>query len=156
MSNLENQQDHTWVGLFEQPLPTDEAIAWASLPECGAVVAFFGNARDHAPGRSGVDQLEYEAYEAQAVPRLQQVATAARRQWPEVARLALLHRTGVLQVGDSAVIVVVSAPHRQAAFEAASFCIDTLKQTVPIWKRERWSEGESWGLEAQHIEEVPG
>ena len=152
---MENQQDHTWVGLFEQPLPTDEAIAWASLPECGAVVAFYGNARDHAPGRAGVDQLEYEAYEAQAVPRLQQVADAARREWPEVVRLALLHRTGVLRVGDSAVIVVASAPHRQAAFEAASFCIDTLKQTVPIWKRERWSEGESWGLEAQHIEEVP-
>ena len=89
-------------------------------------------------------------------PACKQVADAARRQWPEVVRLALLHRTGVLQVGDSAVIVVASAPHRRAAFEAASFCIDTLKQTVPIWKRERWSEGESWGLEAQHIEEVPG
>jgi len=146
--------DHTWVGLFEETLPTDQAIAWASLPECGAVVAFFGNARDHAPDRPQVSQLEYEAYEQHAAPRLLKVAEAARSQWPSVVRLALLHRTGVLQIGDSAVIVVASAPHRQEAFEAAKFCIDMLKKSVPIWKRERWSGGESWGLEAQHIEDL--
>ncbi len=148
-------ENNTWVGLFEHTLPTDQAIAWASLPECGAVVAFFGNARDHAPGRPEVSQLEYEAYEEHAVPRLQKVADEARNRWPSLVRLALLHRTGVLEVGESAVIVVASAPHRQAAFEAAQFGIDTLKKSVPIWKRERWSGGESWGLEAQHIEELP-
>lgn len=146
--------DHTWVGLFEVPLPTEQAIAWASLPECGAVVAFFGNARDHAPGRPQVSKLEYEAYEQHALPRLLKVADAARGKWQSVVRLALLHRTGVLEIGDSAVIVVASAPHRQEAFEAAKFCIDTLKKSVPIWKREHWSDGESWGLEAQHIEEL--
>ena len=70
---------------------------------------------------------------------------------PTVGRVALLHRTSVVDVGDSAVVVVVSAPHRAEAFEAARFCIDTLKRSVPIWKRETWAGGESWGLEAQHI-----
>ena len=83
--------------------------------------------------------------------RLGAVADEARSRWPTVGRIALLHRIGVLDVGQSAVVVVVSAPHRAEAFEAARFCIDALKRSVPIWKRETWSDGESWGLEAQHI-----
>lgn len=154
MADDQLRTEHLWLGLFEQTLPTQEAISWASLPECGAVVAFFGNARDHAQGRPDVTQLEYEAYVEQVVPRLEKVAQRARQSWPEVVRLALLHRTGTLAVGDTAVIVVASSPHRQQAFEAAKFCIDTLKQTVPIWKREHWSGGQSWGLEAQHIEDL--
>jgi len=66
----------------------------------------------------------------------------------------MLHRVGELVVGDSAVVVVASSPHRPEAFAAARFCIDALKATIPIWKRERWDEGESWGLEAQHLIEV--
>ena len=77
-------------------------------------------------------------------------ASAGRR----VRRIALIHRTGVVPVGESAVIAVVSAPHRDEAFAAARFCIDALKATVPIWKREEWSGGASWGLEPQHITEV--
>ena len=78
----------------------------------------------------------------------------ARRRWPELRRLVMLHRTGPVPVGESAVVVVASSPHRDDAFEAGRFCIDQLKATVPIWKREVWAEGESWGLEAQHITEV--
>ncbi len=141
----------TWLGLSSSPLPVAEALSWAGRPDCGGLVLFSGTARDHAEGRPGVDQLEYEAYESQVVPRLREVADEARVRWPPVGRIALLHRTGVLEVGDSAVVVVVSAPHRAEAFEAARFCIDTLKRSVPIWKRERWAGGESWGLEAQHI-----
>ena len=77
-----------------------------------------------------------------------------RMRWSTVRRVALLHRTGVVPVGESAVIAVVSAPHRDEAFAAARFCIDALKATVPIWKREEWSGGASWGLEPQHITEV--
>jgi molybdopterin synthase catalytic subunit len=128
-----------------------EAVAWAVRPDCGGLVLFSGTARDHAEGRPGVERLEYEAYDAQVVPRLQAVADEARARWPTVGRVALLHRTGVVDVGDSVVVVVVSAPHRAEAFEAARFCIDTLKRSVPIWKRETWAGGESWGLEAQHI-----
>ncbi len=141
----------TWLGLSAAPLPVTEAVSWAVRPDCGGLVLFSGTARDHAQGRPGVERLEYEAYDAQVVPRLREVADEARVRWPAVGRIALLHRTGVLEVGDSAVVVVVSAPHRAEAFEAARYCIDTLKRSVPIWKRETWSDGESWGLEAQHI-----
>jgi molybdopterin synthase catalytic subunit len=141
----------TWLGLSAAPLPVAEATAWAVRPDCGGLVLFSGTARDHANGRPGVEKLEYEAYESQVVPRLQAVAEEARARWPVLGRLALLHRVGVLEVGDSAVVVVATAPHREEAFAAARFCIDTLKRSVPIWKRETWSEGSSWGLEAQHI-----
>jgi molybdopterin synthase catalytic subunit len=141
----------TWLGLTPSPLPVADAVAWATRPDCGGLVLFSGTARDHAAGRPHVERLEYEAYESQVVPRLAAVADEARARWPAVGRIALLHRTGVVEIGDAAVVVVVSAPHRAEAFEAARFCIDTLKRSVPIWKRERWSGGESWGLEAQHV-----
>jgi molybdopterin synthase catalytic subunit len=141
----------TWVGLSAGPLPVAEVAGWAVRPDCGALVLFSGTARDHAEGRSGVRRLEYEAYETQVVPRLNEVADEARVRWPPVGRIALLHRVGVLEIGESAVVVAVSAPHRGEAFDAARFCIDTLKRSVPIWKRESWDGGESWGLEAQRI-----
>lgn len=144
----------TWTGLFERPLPVEAASAWAVLPSCGAVVSFSGTARDHSVGREGVSRLEYEAYEEQVVPRLEEIASAARVRWPDLGRIALLHRIGVVPVTESAVVVAVSSPHRDNAFDAARFCIDTLKETVPIWKREDWSEGSSWGLEPQHITDV--
>jgi molybdopterin synthase catalytic subunit len=125
------------------------------MPQCGGVVSFIGTARDHSVGREDVDLLEYEAYEDQVLPRLGQLAGLARDTWPDLGRIALLHRTGPLEVGDAAVVVAVSAPHRDAAFAAARYLIDELKRSVPIWKRERWSAGESWGLESQHIED-PG
>ena len=148
---LDPPAGETWLGLSSSPLPVAEAVAWATRPDCGGLVLFSGTARDHAEGRPGVERLEYEAYESQVVPRLREVADEARVRWPAVGRIALLHRTGALEVGEAAVVVVVSAPHRAEAFDAARFCIDTLKRSVPIWKRESWAGGESWGLEAQHI-----
>jgi molybdopterin synthase catalytic subunit len=115
------------------------------------VVTFTGTTRDHAGDRRGVVMLAYEAYEEQAVPALQAVATELRRRWPGVERVALLHRTGEVAVGDTAVVVVVSAPHRDEAFEAARYGIDAVKSTVPIWKKETWDEGEQWGVDAQHL-----
>ncbi len=144
----------TWLGLTESVLPVGVAADWAVLPNCGAVVLFSGTSRDHAPGRVGVERLEYEAYEEQVVPRLQAIADEMRQRWPDLGRIALLHRQGVVPVGESSVVVVASSPHRPPAFEAARFGIDTLKATMPIWKRETWSGGESWGLESQHIAEV--
>lgn len=140
-----------WFALSEAPLPVGAATDWAIRPDCGGIVTFVGSARDHSEGRPDVHQLEYEAYEEQVVPRLARVAGEARARWRTVGRIALLHRTGPLAVGDVAVVVVVSAPHRDEAFAAARFCIDTLKATVPIWKKEAWDGGESWGLESQHL-----
>ena len=144
----------TWVALSDQALPVGRACDWAVRPDCGALVLFSGTARDHAPGRSGVHRLEYEAYEEEVEPRLRAVADEIRSRWPDVGRVALLHRTGSVPIGESAVVVVVSAPHREAAFAAARYGIDALKASVPIWKKESWEGGESWGLEAQHLVEA--
>jgi molybdopterin synthase catalytic subunit len=150
----ENRATDTWLGLSGDTLPVAEAYEWAVQPNCGAVVLFSGTARDHSEGRPDVSVLEYEAYDEQVVPRLAALADEVRVRWPTVGRIAMVHRTGPVPVGESAVIAVVSAPHRDEAFEAARFCIDALKATVPIWKRETWRDGESWGLESQHVTEV--
>lgn len=144
----------TWLGLSPDPLPASRVAEWVVMPECGAVVQFSGTARDHSLDRPGVDLLEYEAYTEVVAPRLDAIAAEMRRRWNDLVRIALLHRLGAVAVGDPAVVVAVSSPHREAAFEAARFAIDTLKTTVPIWKRERWQGGESWGLEPQHIVDV--
>ncbi|MBI2706418.1 MAG: molybdenum cofactor biosynthesis protein MoaE [Actinobacteria bacterium] len=143
-----------WIALTDQPLPLPAAAEWAVLPSCGAVVTFSGTARDHAEGREGVERLEYEAYDEHVIPRLREIAAEARRRWPDVGRLVLLHRVGVVPIGASSVFVAASSPHRGSAFEAARFGIDTLKATAPIWKRETWAGGESWGLASQPVTEV--
>ena len=142
------------MGLGTDPLPVADALAWVRRPGCGGVVLFTGDVRDSSPGRTGVSSLTYEAYEEEVKPRLAAIAADARRRWPDVGRLVLLHRTGTLAVGDSSVVVVASAPHRAEAFEAARFCIDTLKHTVPIWKLETWDGGEDWSQGCSPIAEV--
>jgi len=143
-----------WIGLTSTPLPVGQAADWVVQPGCGGLVLFSGTVRDHADDRAGVTRLDYEAYEEQVEPRLVAIAAELRRRWPTVGRVVLLHRTGPVPVGESSVVVVVSAPHREEAFAAARFGIDTLKATVPIWKREVWDGGESWGVQAQQITEV--
>jgi molybdopterin synthase catalytic subunit len=143
-----------WLALTDEPLPVATAYEWAVVARCGGVVVFSGTVRDHADGRPGVSQLEYEAYEEQVVPKLEEIAAEARRRWPELGRLVLLHRVGALDLCESSVIVVASAPHRPEAFEAARFLIDTLKATVPIWKRETWEGGVDWGTRAHDVEPV--
>ena len=146
--------DDDWVGLTEEPIPVGRAVAWAERPHCGGVVLFTGTVRDHAEGRPGVTALEYEAYEEEVCPRLSAIVAEARRQWSTLGRVALLHRVGALAVGETSVLIVVSAPHRAEAFEAARYCIDTLKATVPIWKRETWEGGSDWGLCCTPVDEV--
>lgn len=140
-----------WVALGRGPLPVDAVTRWASVPSAGAVVTFIGIVRDHAEGRDDVTGLTYEAYESEAVRAMTDLVDGARTQWPDLARVAVLHRTGDLALTEASVAVVVSSPHRADAFEAARFCIDTLKETVPIWKREHWSDGDDWGLGAHEL-----
>ncbi len=144
-----------WLGLGDGELPVGRATEWAVRPDCGAVVLFSGTARDHAPDRPGVEQLEYEAYTEQVIPRLQAVAGEARGRWPAIGRIVLLHRVGVVPIGSSAVVVVVSAPHRPEAFAAARFCIDAIKASVPIWKHEVWTGGEAWGNDTNQLVSPP-
>ena len=136
--------DHLWCGLRAGALPVAGVESWVRRPSTGAVVTFVGTARDHSEGRTGVVELVYEAYERYAVRRMQQVAERARSTWPTVVRVAVLHRTGPVAVGEDAVVVAVSSPHRDEAFPAAAFVIEAVKATAPIWKLERWADGESW------------
>ncbi|HEX3426166.1 MAG TPA: molybdenum cofactor biosynthesis protein MoaE [Acidimicrobiales bacterium] len=140
-----------WIGLTDQPLPATAALEWSVLGGCGAEVLFSGTVRDNAEGRPGVIELEYEVYEQAGLARLAAIAAEARKRWSDLGRVVLLHRTGRLQIGECSVIVVVSAPHRGVAFDAAEWCIDTLKATVPIWKRETWEGGVGWGTDATDI-----
>ena len=145
------RREDDWTELSAEPLPVEAVTSWATRPDCGAVVTFLGTVRDHADGRPGVTELEYEAYEEHVVGRLESIIAEARARWP-LGRVALLHRTGRMRPPECSVVVAVSAGHRGEAFEAARFCIDTLKATVPIWKAETWEGGTDWGLEAHPVE----
>ena len=148
------EESDVWVALSGEPLPLEAAQSWLVRPQCGAVVQFTGTARDHSEGRTAVELLTYEAYETEAIRRMDAVVSEVLRRWPGVVRIAILHRTGDVAVGGAAVHVGVSAPHRDVAFEAARFGIDALKASVPIWKRERHGGGESWGLDGSDLAEA--
>ncbi len=124
---------------------TREAIDYATLteavrsPRCGAVVLFLGTVRD-LTGEQVTVFLDYEAYAPMAEKKLAEIEAEVRRRWP-VGEVALVHRLGRLAVGEVSVAVAVSCPHRREAFAACQFAIDTLKQLVPIWKRENAPDG---------------
>ncbi len=143
-----------WILLDGAPLPAAEAATWASVPGAGAVVSFSGIVRDHAEGRTGVTALTYEAYEPEAVRVMTEIVAAARSRWPELERVAVLHRVGRLALSETSVVVVVSSPHRGDAFDAARYCIDTLKESVPIWKQEHHAGGDDWGTGAHNVRPV--
>lgn len=128
--------------LSSQPLDVGEVTRRVAGPGMGGVVCFLGCVRDHARGHR-IRQLEYEAYPGMAEREMQKIVAAAAERWPG-ARVAIAHREGQLEIGDLAVVVVAAAPHRAEAFEACRFAIDTLKQTVPIWKKEFATGGEYW------------
>jgi molybdopterin synthase catalytic subunit len=139
----------THVALSDSTIDVSRLIEAVSEPGAGAVVVFTGLVRDHNLGRQ-VDYLEYEAYAEMALPKLDQVVDEIRSRWPKLRRIALEHRVGHLELGEIAVVVAVGAPHRDdGAFEAARYAIDRIKEIVPIWKKEGWSDGEEW-LEGEY------
>ncbi|WP_420453850.1 molybdenum cofactor biosynthesis protein MoaE [Ilumatobacter sp.] len=140
-----------WSALTDRELPVAAAYEWAVLPSCGAVVLFSGTVRDHADGRDDVAHLTYEAYDDQVVAVFETITAELRRRWPDTGRVALLHRTGRLELEESSVVAVVSAPHRPEAFAAARYAIDALKESAPIWKHEVWAGGSDWGTDAHQV-----
>lgn len=136
------------VELTDKPLDLGSLYESVLSPECGAVVVFSGVVRDHADGRTGVVSLTYEAYGEMASAKMHEITAEARRRYPTVGRIAIAHRVGELGVTESSVVVAVSAPHRPEAFDAARYCIDAVKESVPIWKKERWEGGDDWGTNA--------
>jgi molybdopterin synthase catalytic subunit/molybdopterin converting factor small subunit len=135
------------VHLAAKPLSLDDLLAEVSGPDCGGEATFTGRVRNHSRGES-IDHLEYEAYEPMAEAEMRKITDEVARRWPDV-RIAMAHRIGRLEIGDAAVMIATAAPHRAEALEACRFAIDTLKQTVPIWKKEFGESGATW------IEENP-
>jgi molybdopterin synthase catalytic subunit len=126
------------------PDPIDVAALGRTVGDrgAGAIVTFVGTTRNRNVGRQ-VLRLEYEAFERMATREMRQLATQARRRWP-LRRVAMVHRTGVVPVGEASVAIAVSAGHRTEAFEACHWLIDRLKEIVPIWKKEHYRGGEVW------------
>ncbi len=131
------------IALTDQPIDVAAALQAAESPEAGAVNAFIGTIRNRSAGRKVV-QLHYEAYDAMALHQLRRVAEQAQERWPMLTRIVVIHRKGTLQIGDVAVVVAVSTPHRGDSFAACQFIIDTLKEVVPIWKKEEYEDGTTW------------
>ena len=128
--------------ISEQELDEEEVAARVEGPDAGGVVSFIGRVRNHARGHS-IEHLEYEAYPQMAEREMDKIVAAAAEKWPGT-RVAIAHRVGRLAIGDAAVVVVAASAHRGEAFEACRFAIDTLKVTVPIWKREVATDGAYW------------
>jgi len=130
----------TWILLTAKPLAVDAVAAFLRDERAGAINLFLGTTRQWTRGRETMN-LEYEAYEGMAVEEMQRIAREAVKRWP-VEKVAVHHRTGVVRVAESSVLIGLSTPHRADSFEATRFLIDSLKETVPIWKRERYTNGE--------------
>lgn len=131
-----------FIEVVEEPLSSDRYQQIVVDPTCGAVALFVGVVREVTGERRTVF-LKYQAYKGMAEREMHKVAEEMQRKWPD-ARIALGHRVGELGIGEASVIVAVATPHRAAAFEAARFGIDTIKEQVPIWKKEVWDDGEEW------------
>jgi molybdopterin synthase catalytic subunit len=130
------------IQLTRQPLDRDELIAAVSDPAMGGIVVFEGVVRDNARGKQ-VHYLEYEAYEEMAQQQIRQIIADVEQRWG-AQRVAVAHRFGRLEIGEASVIIVVASAHRAEAFEVCRYIIDTLKSTVPIWKKEVATNGEEW------------
>jgi molybdopterin synthase catalytic subunit len=130
------------IEITDQPIDVQKIISAASRKEAGAVNTFIGTVRNNTSGNK-VIRLEYEAYEPMAISEIQKIIDRTMEQW-KLTGFAVSHRVGILQPGEIAVVVAVSTPHRKDSFAACQFIIDTLKQTVPIWKREFFENGDEW------------
>jgi molybdopterin synthase catalytic subunit len=128
--------------LTREPIDHAVLVAHVRAAEDGAVVTFDGCVRNHSHGRRTL-YLDYEAYESMALAKIREISAAIHEKFA-IHRVAIAHRLGRLQIGETSVFIAVSAPHRRAAFDACRFAIDTLKRTVPIWKKEYFEDGAVW------------
>lgn len=143
--NLYRSMGHDWIQLHEQPIDVAPVVQFVSDPGAGGIAVFLGTTRaEQDPAGRALVALDYEAYGEMARRQMDELAATARHKWP-VQRLAILHRTGRVALGEPSVIIAVATPHRADAFDACRWIIDTLKANVPIWKKEVWQDGAtSW------------
>jgi molybdopterin synthase catalytic subunit len=127
------------IELIREPIDSQALLTRVQTPAAGAVVLFLGTVREFTAGRQ-TQRLEYEAYDAMALTKLAELEQTALARW-NLTGCAIVHRLGTVELGEASVAVAVSSPHRGAAFEAGQWLIDTLKEVVPIWKRELWADG---------------
>jgi molybdopterin synthase catalytic subunit len=130
------------IKITSETLNLSECVDKVLSPQAGGIDVFIGTVRDHTKGKK-VIRLEFEAYEKMALSEMQKIVDEMMKRWP-LHNILIHHRVGVLQIGEVPVIIAVSASHRDAAFDACRYAIDTLKQTVPIWKKEIFEDGEEW------------
>jgi molybdopterin synthase catalytic subunit len=128
--------------LVREPIDPGTLIVHLRAPEDGAIVTFDGFVRNQSHNRRTL-YLDYEAYEPMALAKMREIAAQLYEKY-RIHRLAIVHRLGRLEIGETSVFIAVSAPHRAAAFDACRFAIDTLKRTVPIWKKEYFEDGAVW------------
>jgi len=132
--------------ITDKEISIDEVAARLADPANGAVVTFVGVVRGETDGRE-VRHLEYEAYPEMAEDMLRQIGDEVRARWTTIREVAIVHRMGKLAVGETAVVIALSAAHRPEVFDALRFAIERLKEIVPIWKKEVWADGEEWRSE---------
>ncbi|MEO6639493.1 MAG: molybdenum cofactor biosynthesis protein MoaE [Ginsengibacter sp.] len=130
------------IKISANTLDIPACISWVMAPETGGINVFVGTVRNATKGKQVV-RLEFEAYESMALSEMNKIAKDVFKKWP-LQKVLIHHRTGVLQTGEVPVVIAVAAAHRDAAFTACRYIIDTLKQTVPIWKKEVFEDGEVW------------
>jgi molybdopterin synthase catalytic subunit len=129
--------------IIEEPIDVGALISAAQRPECGAISTFVGTTRiDQSEGAS-VEYLEYEAYRPMADRKIEEIGAEIEERW-DVREVTIVHRIGRVEPGEASVAIVVASPRRGAAFEASRYAIERIKQIVPIWKREVWSDGYVW------------
>jgi len=133
---------NTNIKISGTPLDPAEATNFVTDETAGGIVTFVGTARKYTQGKEVV-RLEFEAYEPMAIKEMTKIAERILEEFP-AKKVAIHHRTGIVGLKEIAVVIAVSCPHRKAAFEACEFAIDTLKETVPIWKKEIFEDGEVW------------
>ncbi|WP_430928546.1 molybdenum cofactor biosynthesis protein MoaE [Polaribacter marinivivus] len=132
----------TSIKISSQKLDVKECYSFVEDDTCGGITAFIGTVRNDTAGKE-VLQLDFSTYKPMAIKEMQKIADKALEKF-DIKKIAIHHAEGMLQIGDIPVIITVSAKHRKAAFLACEFAIDTLKETVPIWKKEYFSDGEVW------------
>lgn len=130
------------IRVTEEPIDRQAVVNSLASTESGSLVTFDGRVRDHAHGKN-VTGLFYEAYEEMAQTELEEIRRRAMEKWP-IAGIGIVHRIGLLEIGDTSVFIAVSSAHRHEGFEACRFIIDTIKTRVPIWKKEFYEDGEVW------------
>ncbi|HVM75813.1 MAG TPA: molybdenum cofactor biosynthesis protein MoaE [Candidatus Saccharimonadales bacterium] len=134
--------ENEWCELLRAPIDANAAVRYVRGDRDGAIVTFDGFVRNESRGRRTL-YLEYEAYESMALTKMHEICAQIRKTYA-IHRVAVLHRLGHLAIGETSVFIAVSAAHRSAAFDACRFAIDTLKRTVPIWKKEFFEDGAVW------------